>query len=140
MSSDIRNNQELKQPLSNNLILHLHPPKVHERTLTLNHTWGLGGMPVVLVILLALTGILLMFIYEPSPRLAYDSIVTLQEDIWFGRFVRNIHHWSGNILLIVSFLHLLRVFFTGAFQGARRFNWVIGLCLFFLELCFVIVD
>lgn len=120
------------QPLFNNLILHLHPPKVHERTLALTHTWGLGGMPIVLVLLLALTGMLLMFVYEPFPRLAYDSILTLQEDIWFGQLVRNIHHWSGNILLIVSFLHLLRVFFTGAFQGSRRFNWVIGLCLFFL--------
>jgi quinol-cytochrome oxidoreductase complex cytochrome b subunit len=91
-------------------------------------------MPVVLVMLLAITGILLMFVYEPSPRHAYDSIITLQEEIWFGQLIRNIHHWSGNILVIVSFLHLLRVFFTGAFLGSRSFNWVIGLCLFFLVL------
>ena len=134
MSSDLHNKQESKQPLFNNLILHLHPPRVHERTLELTHTWGLGGMPLVLVMLLALTGILLMFVYEPSPRLAYDSVIAIQEEIWFGQFIRNIHHWSGNILVIVSFLHLLRVFFTGAFQGARSFNWVIGLFLFFLVL------
>lgn len=134
MSPETQNKQDLKQPLFNNLILHLHPPKVHERTLDLTHTWGLGGMPLVLVMLLALTGILLMFVYEPSPKLAYDSLITLQEEIWFGQLIRNIHHWSGNILVIVSFLHLLRVFFTGAFQGARSFNWVIGLCLFFLVL------
>jgi quinol-cytochrome oxidoreductase complex cytochrome b subunit len=134
VSPEIQNKQGPKQALFNNLILHLHPPKVHERTLELAHTWGLGGMPLVLVMLLTLTGILLMFVYEPSPKLAYDSIITLQEEIWFGQLIRNIHHWSGNILVIVSFLHLLRVFFTGAFQGARSFNWVIGLCLFFLIL------
>ena len=134
VSQKKQDEQGPKAPLFNNLILHLHPPKVHERTLELTHTWGLGGMPLVLVMLLALTGILLMFIYEPSPRLAYDSIIRLQKEIWFGQLIRNIHHWSGNILVIVSFLHLLRVFFTGAFQGSRRFNWVIGLCLFFLVL------
>ena len=97
-------------------------------------TWGLGGMSLVLVMLLAVTGILLMFVYKPSPGLAYDSIITIQKDIWFGQLIRNIHHWSGNFLLIVSFLHLLRVFFTGAFHRSRRLNWVIGLCLFFLIL------
>ena len=134
MNPDTKTAPEPRQPLFNNLILHLHPPKAHERTLELTHTLGLGGMPIVLVMLLALTGILLMFIYEPSPRLAYDSVIRLQEEIRFGQLIRNIHHWSGNILLIVSFLHLLRVFFTGAFRGSRRFNWVIGLCLFFLVL------
>jgi quinol-cytochrome oxidoreductase complex cytochrome b subunit len=134
MNPDIQNSQELQKPPFNNLILHLHPPKVPERSLSMTLTWGLGGMSLVLVMLLAVTGILLMFVYKPSPGLAYDSIITIQKDIWFGQLIRNIHHWSGNILVIVSFLHLLRVFFTGAFHGLRRVNWIIGLCLFFLIL------
>jgi quinol-cytochrome oxidoreductase complex cytochrome b subunit len=84
------------------------------------------------VILLALTGILLLFVYEPSPDKAYASILILQRDVPFGQFIRNIHHWSGNILVILSFLHLLRVYFTGAFYNSRQFNWVIGVFLFFL--------
>jgi quinol-cytochrome oxidoreductase complex cytochrome b subunit len=44
--------------------------------------------------------------------------------------IRNIHHWSGNTLLIIVFLHFLRVFFTGAFHPPRQFNWIIGLALF----------
>jgi quinol-cytochrome oxidoreductase complex cytochrome b subunit len=91
-------------------------------------------MSLVLVLLLALTGILLMLEYEPIPGQAYESIVTLRDTVLFGAFIRNIHHWSGNLLVIVSFLHLLRVYFTGGFHGPRRFNWVIGLCLFFLIL------
>jgi len=93
------------------------------------HTWGLGGMSLVLFALLLLTGVLLMFVYEPVPAGAHDSVLRLQTDIRFGRFVRNIHHWSANLLILVAVLHLLRVYLTGAFHGARQFNWVIGLLL-----------
>ena len=48
----------------------------------------------------------------------------------FGQLIRNIHHWSGNLLLIIVFLHFLRVFFTGAFHPPRQFNWIIGLVMF----------
>jgi quinol-cytochrome oxidoreductase complex cytochrome b subunit len=44
--------------------------------------------------------------------------------------IRSVHHWSGNTLLIVVFLHLLRVFFTGAFHPPRQFNWILGLAMF----------
>jgi quinol-cytochrome oxidoreductase complex cytochrome b subunit len=113
-------------------VLHVHPAKVPERTLDLTLTWGLGGMGLVLFLLLALTGILLLFVYEPSSESAYPSILYLQTNVPFGQWMRNIHYWSANLLLIVSFLHLLRVFFTGAFDNPRRLNWIIGLGLFFL--------
>ncbi len=114
----------------NSLVLHFRPRTVPERTLRFTLTWGLGGMAVVLIFLLFGTGILMKFIYQPFPDKAYESILHLQRDVLFGQFVRNIHHWSGNILLIVVFLHFLRVFFTGAFHPPRQFNWVIGLGLF----------
>ena len=114
----------------NSLILHFRPRIVPERTLRFTLTWGFGGMAVVLILLLFGTGILMKFVYQPFPDKAYASILNLQRDVLFGQFVRNIHHWSGNILLIVVFFHFLRVFFTGAFHPPRQFNWVIGLCLF----------
>jgi quinol-cytochrome oxidoreductase complex cytochrome b subunit len=114
----------------NSLILHFRPRAVPERTLRFTLTWGLGGMAVVLILILFGTGILMKFVYQPFPDKAYESILYLQRDVLFGQFVRNIHHWSANILLIAVFLHFLRVFFTGAFHAPRQFNWVIGLCLF----------
>jgi quinol-cytochrome oxidoreductase complex cytochrome b subunit len=123
--------RERKWAAFENLILHVHPRNVPEQTLRFTLTWGLGGMSFVLVLLQVLTGVLLLFVYEPSPDRAYSSILTLQNDILFGQFIRNIHHWSANFLVIVVFLHLLRVFFTGAFHTIRQFNWIIGLCLFF---------
>ena len=116
------------------LVLHFRPKVVQERTLRFTLTWGLGGMAAVLVILLFATGMMLKFAYQPVPDRAYESILHLQNDVFFGQLIRNIHHWSANILLIVVFLHFLRVFFTGAFHAPRQFNWIIGLTMFLLIL------
>jgi quinol-cytochrome oxidoreductase complex cytochrome b subunit len=91
-------------------------------------------MAAVLVLLQLFTGVLLKFVYEPLPTLAYESLVRLQGTFLFGPLIRNIHFWSANFLILVVFLHGLRVFFTGAFQAPRQLNWVIGLTLFLLVL------
>jgi quinol-cytochrome oxidoreductase complex cytochrome b subunit len=120
--------------LFNSLVLHFRPRAVPERTLALNLTWGLGGMAVVLVTMLFVTGLMMKFVYQPMPGKAYDSIVHLQNSVLFGQLIRNLHHWSGNGLLLVVLLHLLRVFFSGAFHKPRQFNWIIGLLIFILVL------
>ena len=120
--------------LFNSLILHFRPRNVPEETLRWTLTWGLGGMALVLVFLLLGTGVLLKFFYQPFPDKAYESILLLQKEVVFGRLIRNIHHWSANALIIVAFLHLLRVFFTGAFHAPRQFNWVIGATSFLVIL------
>ena len=118
----------------NTFILHFRPRTIPEQTLKFNLTWGLGGMAFVLVALLLGTGLLLKFYYLPSPEKAYASILHLQNNVLFGRLIRNIHHWSANLALVVVFLHFIRVFLTGAFHPPRRFNWVVGLCLFLMVL------
>lgn len=110
-----------------NLILHIHPTRVRKETLKITHTWGLGGMAVILFLLQVFTGIILRFVYEPSPAKAYDSLIAIQDQVLFGQFVRNIHHLSGMLMVVITFLHLLRVFFTEAFHPPRHWNWVIGL-------------
>ena len=109
------------------LLLHLHPKMVPEEALALPRTFGLGGMALVLFLVLIATGALLLFAYEPSTERAYASVASIQGEVPFGAFVRAIHHGAGNFLLVVLFLHLLRVFFTGAFLPPRRLNWGVGL-------------
>jgi quinol-cytochrome oxidoreductase complex cytochrome b subunit len=116
------------------LLLHVHPRMVPEEALTFTRTYGLGGMAVVLLVLLAGTGALLLLAYEPSAERAYGSVLSLRDDTAIGGFVRNIHFWAANSLVLVAVLHLLRVFYTGAFHAPRRFNWVIGLLLLALVL------
>ncbi len=109
--------------------MHIHPYRMPEANLRFTHTWGLGGMAVILILVQFFTGILLRFHYDANPQFAYDSILRIQSDLLFGQFVRNIHHWSGMFLIIVTFLHLIRVFFTAAFLPPRHWNWVIGIAL-----------
>jgi len=110
-------------------VLHMRPVRVRRSTLPYTHTFGLGGSSLTLIGLMIFTGVLLMLAYEPSPERAYNSVISLQDQFLFGGLVRNIHHWSANILVAVVLLHMLRVFLTGGYHGARRFNWVLGLGL-----------
>jgi len=116
------------------LILHLHPPSVSLQTLRFTLSWGLGGMAVTLTGLLFLTGLLLLLVYQASTDQAHTSILVLTREVPFGLWVRNIHHWSANLLVIITTLHLLRIVLTGAFGPGRRLNWIVGLMLLFLLL------
>jgi quinol-cytochrome oxidoreductase complex cytochrome b subunit len=111
-------------------LLHFRPTVVPERVLNISATWALGVASTVLLVLLMASGLLLKFVYEPTPANAYDSIVYLGSEVPFGQLLRNMHRWSGYALLMTAFLHLLRVFYTGAFHAPRQFNWIIGLSLF----------
>jgi quinol-cytochrome oxidoreductase complex cytochrome b subunit len=124
-----RDDRERKWVVVNNLVLHFRPVRVPTKTLAYTHTFGLGGMSLVLVLLLVATGVLLMFAYEPAPGNAYESLVRLQQNVLFGKLVRSVHHWSANFLLVVVLFHLLRTYFTGAYHQPRQFNWVLGLAL-----------
>ncbi|HSJ57548.1 MAG TPA: cytochrome b N-terminal domain-containing protein [Anaerolineae bacterium] len=116
------------------LILHLHPPRVSASALRFTYTWGLGGISALLACLLAFTGVLLLFRYEPSVERAYLSIRLLESQVPFGALFRAIHHWSANLLVITSFLHLVRVFLSGGFKKGRAANWVIGMLLLIVAL------
>lgn len=116
----------------NSLILHIHPTKTSKSALKFNYTFGLGGLLLMLFMILAVTGILLIFNYTPSPDEAYNSMIALQTEVNFGNLIRNLHHWSGNLMVVVGVLHLLRVFYTNGFASPREFNWVMGIVLLLL--------
>ena len=130
MSENNTNNLRFRQ----SLILHLRPAQVPARALRFTHTFGLGGMALVLFSLLVFTGVLMVFSYEPSPERAWQSVAAFQEDVLFGRLIRGVHYWSANLLIPVMVMHLLRVFLTGGYYGRRRPNWLVGLGILFLVL------
>lgn len=91
-------------------------------------------MAALMVVQQLFSGLLLSFFYEPLPVHAYTSVQHIQNSTFFGRLVRNMHHWTGHALIIVVLLHLLRVFVSGALYPPRRGNWLVGLGLAFLVL------
>jgi quinol-cytochrome oxidoreductase complex cytochrome b subunit len=114
------------------ILLHIHPKRVSESAIQFNRTFGLGGMAALLIVVQLLTGILLRFYYSPYPAEAYNSVLFLKNQVLFGQFIRNIHYWSGVFMLLIAFLHFLRVFLTGAYRDIRKINWLFGLVLLVL--------
>ncbi len=111
-------------------LLHIHPKKIDRRALSFTRTFGLGGISVLLIAILFATGLILRFSYIPTTANAYNSIVNLQQNSLFGGFIRNIHYFSAQLLVIITFLHLLRVYYSQAIYGSRAKNWIYGLFLF----------
>ena len=91
--------------------------------------WCLGGTPAMLFVVQAITGILLSFYYVPDPSQAWESVKRVTQMVPFGWFLRSIHRWSSNLMIIAVILHMMRVFFTGAYRRPRELNWVVGMGL-----------
>jgi len=96
----------------------------------------LGGTVLYLFIIQIITGIALAFYYVPFPEEAYQSIATITQEIRFGWFIRSLHRWASNFLIVALFLHMFRVYFTGAYRQPRQLNWLIGFMLLFITLAF----
>ncbi len=117
-----------------NFFLHVYPVKVPKEIARTRTTLRLGFIATVLFAILFVSGMYLMFFYHPAVPDAYFDMHSLATSVAFGQFVRNVHRWSAHLMVIVVGLHLLRVFYSGAYKPPRQFNWVIGVGLFVVTL------
>ncbi|MDE3090287.1 MAG: cytochrome b N-terminal domain-containing protein [Chloroflexota bacterium] len=129
-------NNEMDRSLvmTTNLFFHLHPVKVNRRSLRVTYTFGLGIISAILFLILTVTGVLLVFYYVPATNLAYMTMKDLQVSIPLGQLMRNIHRWSAHLMVLSVIIHLVRVFYTGAYKPPREFNWIVGVFLLLLTL------
>jgi cytochrome b6 len=130
----IKTNLDRSLIIFNSLALHIHPVKVRERAIRFSYTFYLGTISFFLFVVLVVTGILLMLYYQPAIPNAYQNMKDLQYVVSNGIFLRNMHRWAAHLMVITVFLHMLRVFYKGAYRRPREFNWVIGVFLFLLTL------
>jgi ubiquinol-cytochrome c reductase cytochrome b subunit/cytochrome b6 len=96
----------------------------------------LGGTILYLFAVQVATGIALTFYYVPTPQDAFASVAAITREVRFGWFIRSLHKWSGNFMIVAVMLHMLRVFFTGAYRHPRQLNWCIGFLLLATTLTF----
>ena len=122
------------QVIFTNLFLHILPTRMHRYSLRMRATLGLGVISLAMFFLLVATGIPLMVYYKPSVDEAYNSMKEIQYVVPTGRFVRNIHRWAAHGMVACVILHMARAFYTAAYKGHRKFNWVVGMILFVLTL------
>ncbi|RMD88339.1 MAG: DUF4405 domain-containing protein [Calditrichaeota bacterium] len=129
-----RTNLDKSLLIFNNFFFHIFPVKVRRETLEFRATLYLGVIAFALYLVLIITGIYLMLYYHPSVPKAYYDMKDLEFVVANGRFIRNMHRWAAHGMVLIVFLHMLRVFFAGAYRPPKEFNWVIGVLLFILTL------
>ena len=119
-----------------NVLLHIQPVKIHKRSVKFKTTMGMGLITFYLFLILAVTGIMLMFHYVPSTAIgpdglpdAYSRMLNIRSNVFWGGFMRNMHRWAAHGMVAFVALHMLRVYLAGAHRGGREFNWVIGCIL-----------
>ena len=112
-----------------NVFLHLHAVRSHLWSLRWTTTAGLGIASVAAFLITLVTGVLLMFYYKPYPDVAYESMKDIHFVVPTGRFVRNVHRWAANVMVVAVLLHMARAFYTAAYRSPREFNWLIGMAL-----------
>jgi ubiquinol-cytochrome c reductase cytochrome b subunit len=106
----------------------------------------LGEIALYSFVILLLSGTFLTFWFDPSMQhvtykgsyqplkdvemsAAYASALNISFDVRGGLLMRQIHHWAALIFMAAIVVHLMRVFFTGAFRRPREFNWILGIAL-----------
>jgi ubiquinol-cytochrome c reductase cytochrome b subunit len=111
----------------------------------------LGEVALYSFVVILLSGTFLTFFFQPSMTevtydgsyvplkgiqmsAAYSSSLNISFDVRGGLLFRQIHHWAALLFVAAIGLHMLRVFFTGAFRKPREINWFIGFVLFVLAM------
>jgi ubiquinol-cytochrome c reductase cytochrome b subunit len=111
----------------------------------------LGEVALYAFVVLVATGVYLTFFFEPSTAQtvyhgsyaplqglevtrAYDSVLRISFDVKAGLLIRQTHHWAADVFVAAIVLHLIRVFFTGAYRKPRELTYAIGVLMLFTAL------
>jgi len=117
-----------------NLFLHFLPVKVRERSLRVRASYYVGSISFLLFVLLAVTGVLLMFYYHPAVPQAYRDMKDLRFVVSNGVFLRNLHRLAAQLMVFAVFWHMFHVFYRGGYRPPHEFNWVVGVLLLLVTL------
>lgn len=101
-----------------------------------NWLYTLGIATFLSVVNQAITGILLTIYYVPNPDHAYDSVQYITTQISAGWLIRGLHHWGASAMVLLSFLHMLRVIYLGSYKYPREVTWFTGVFLFLITIGF----
>jgi len=96
--------------------------------------FALGGTAAMLFFGQIATGLLLCVYYQPTPERAWESVRYITGQVPFGWWIRSLHKWGANLMIVAVSLHLMRVFFTGAYRKPREANWIVGVTLLLITL------
>ena len=135
-----QSDRESGDAIVSNFMLHWFPAKVFKPSMDWTYSFWLGTISAALLLLLTVSGLPLLFLYVPSVERAYQSVKDIEYVVSFGAWIRSVHRFSAHLMVVAVFLHLVRVFLTGAYKNGtgrgqrREWNWVIGVVMLVLTL------
>lgn len=118
----------------NNFVDHIRPRFVHEKVVSVLYTFCLGGLSFLAFVVLGVTGLLLMFHYQPGDSTGFNSILSIASVIPYGGLIRNLHYWAAQVMVVTVNLHMLRVVWTHSYKSPKQMNWLVGVALLILVL------
>ncbi|MDE2039782.1 MAG: cytochrome b N-terminal domain-containing protein [Elusimicrobia bacterium] len=98
--------------------------------------YTLGSATLFIFVVQAVTGALLAMNYVPSPDHAYDSVRFINEKVLCGSFIHGLHHFGASFMVVLVVLHMLRVYFMGAYKYPREGTWMVGVVLLLVVIGF----
>ncbi|AMV36736.1 cytochrome b N-terminal domain-containing protein [Planctomyces sp. SH-PL62] len=100
--------------------------------------WGYvcGSALLAILLIQAFTGLMMMTAYSASSSTAWGSVFYIEKQMWMGWFIRGLHHFGAQTVMVLLGVHLLQVLFAAAYRAPREVNWWMGLILMTLILAF----
>ncbi len=114
---------------ANSFWYHIRPRALPLEATAWYYTFGLGWLSTFFFVLEAITGLVLMVYYTPSPNQAYADMLKILSDVPLGRLMRNMHRLGAHFMVAVVFLHMMRTYFTASYKAPRQFIWFTGVGL-----------
>ncbi|MEK6221591.1 MAG: cytochrome b N-terminal domain-containing protein, partial [Chloroflexota bacterium] len=115
--------------ITTSFIAHLRPRYYPQAATRFTHTFRLGWFTTFFFMVELLTGLILMLYYVPFPDQAYGSILEIESNVFLGELMRDMHRLGAEAMVIFTWLHLFRTYFTGSYKGQRTFTWLTGVIL-----------
>ena len=97
-----------------------------------NYFWSFGGMAMVVLVVMIVTGIILSMHYTAHVDHAFVSVERIMRDVNYGWLIRYIHMNGASMFFLVVFIHMFRGLYYGSYKNPRELLWILGVVILFL--------
>lgn len=103
---------------------------------SINPFYWLGALAVVAFVIQAVTGMLMMLYYVPTPTQAYATTLYIFQDVSYGTFLETVHLYTAYAMIMLAFMHMMRGYFVSVQKKPRELMWITGMLMGFITLGF----
>ncbi len=97
-----------------------------------NYFWSFGGLAMVALTVMIITGVVLAMHYVPASDRAFDSVEHIMRDVNYGWLIRYVHMNGASMFFLVVYIHMFRGLYYGSYKSPRELLWMIGVVILLL--------